>query len=101
MDAPEHSVYRRLTFKNFTPKGIRGLEESIRALAVESIDEMAAQGSSCDFAESVALRYTLRVILSLMGLPREDKDMMLQITQQVFNQQDPELSTTRWVVAER
>src|SRR3546814_20772850 len=44
MDAPEHSVYRRLTFKNFTPKGIRGLEESIRALAVESIDEMAAQG---------------------------------------------------------
>src|SRR3546814_6001304 len=23
MDAPEHSVYRRLTFKNFTPKGIR------------------------------------------------------------------------------
>src|SRR3546814_20965952 len=64
------------------------LEESIRALAVESIDEMAAQGSSCDFAESVALRYPLRVILSLMGLPREDEDMMLRLTQEVFNPQD-------------
>ncbi|API59746.1 hypothetical protein BSL82_10825 [Tardibacter chloracetimidivorans] len=95
MDAPEHSVYRRLTFKNFTPKGIRGLEESIRALAVESIDEMAAQGSSCDFAESVALRYPLRVILSLMGLPREDEDMMLRLTQEVFNPQDPDMSKTR------
>src|SRR3546814_250294 len=95
MDAPEHSGYRRLTFKNFTPKGIRGLEESIRALAVESIDEMAAQGSSCDFAESVALRYPLRVILSLMGRPREDEDMMLRLTQEVFNPQDPDMSKTR------
>src|SRR3546814_5964115 len=71
------------------------LEESIRALAVESIDEMAAQGSSCDFAESVALRYPLRVILSLMGLPREDEDMMLRLTQEVFNPQDPDMSKTR------
>src|SRR3546814_20403518 len=68
MDAPEHSVYRRLTFKKFTPKGIRGLEESIRALAVESIDEMAAQGSSCDLdrksvveGKSVSVRVDLGV----------------------------------------
>src|SRR3546814_5761186 len=56
---------------------------------------MAAQGSSCDFAESVALRYPLRVILSLMGLPREDEDMMLRLTQEVFNPQDPDMSKTR------
>src|SRR3546814_19450824 len=70
------------------------------ALAVESIDEMAAQGSSCDFAESVALRYPLRVILSLMGLPREDEDMMLRLTQEVFNPQDPDMSKTRSEVDE-
>src|SRR3546814_13912796 len=56
---------------------------------------MAGQGSSCDFAESVALRYPLRVILSLMGLPREDEDMMLRLTQEVFNPQDPDMSKTR------
>ena len=94
MDPPEHSAYRRITFKNFMPKGIRGLEDDIRALAVESIVAMAAQGNSCDFAESVALRYPLRVILALMGLPREDEDMMLRLTQQVFSPQDPEISKT-------
>lgn len=92
MDPPEHSAYRRLTFKQFTPNGVRGLEDSIRALAVESIQEMAAQGDSCDFVESVALRYPLRVILSLMGLPREDEALMLRLTQEIFNPQDPEMS---------
>ncbi len=92
MDPPEHSAYRRLTFKNFTPNGVRGLEDSIRALAVESIDEMAAHGGTCDFATDVALRYPLRVILSLMGLPREDEAMMLRLTQEIFSPQDPELS---------
>ncbi|KKC24185.1 hypothetical protein WP12_20740 [Sphingomonas sp. SRS2] len=100
MDPPEHSIYRRLTFKNFTPKGIRGLEEDIRALAIESIDEMAAQGNMCDFAERVALRYPLRVILSLMGLPREDEDMMLRLTQELFNPQDPEISKSHSSVDE-
>ena len=92
MDPPEHSAYRRLTFKHFTPNGVRGLEDSIRALAVESIQEMVAQGDSCDFVESVALRYPLRVILSLMGLHREDEELMLRLTQELFNPQDPEMS---------
>lgn len=95
MDPPEHSIYRRLTFKNFTPKGVRALEEDIRALAVESINEMAAHGDSCDFADRVALRYPLRVILSLMGLPREDEDLMLRLTQELFNPSDPEISKSR------
>src|SRR3546814_9048138 len=30
-----------------------------------------------------------------MGLPREDEDMMLRLTQEVFNPQDPDMSKTR------
>ena len=92
MDAPEHGAYRRLTFAKFAPTGLRGLENVIRELAIESIEAMAGHGGRCDFVEEVALRYPLRVIMSLLGLPRADEALMLRLTQELFNPQDPDLS---------
>ncbi|WP_293902371.1 cytochrome P450 [Phenylobacterium sp.] len=94
MDPPEHRPYRMLTFGAFAPKGIRGLEDEIRVIARETIDEMAAHGGECEFVRDVALLYPLRVIMSLMGLPRSDEATMLQLTQEYFNPQDPELNTS-------
>lgn len=94
MDAPEHGRFRMLTFGQFAPKGIASLTEAIRELARESIDEMAAAGGRCDFANDVALAYPLRVIMSLLGLPREDERLMMKFTQEVFNPQDPDLNKT-------
>ena len=101
MDPPEHHAYRMMTFGAFAPKGIRALEDTIRAIARESIDEMAAHGGACEFVQDVALRYPLRVILSLMGLPRSDEATMLQLTQEYFNPQDPELNTSGKEVDDR
>lgn len=84
MDAPEHGVFRKLTFADFAPKGVRGLEDDSRRLARESIDEMAARGGTCDFASDVAGRFPLRVILSILGIPRSDENMMLRLTQHFF-----------------
>lgn len=92
MDPPEHGAYRRLTFAQFAPKGIRGLEQAVREIAVESISEMGEHGGSCDFVEHVALRYPLRVIMSLLGIPRADEALMLRLTQELFSPQDPDIS---------
>jgi len=92
MDAPEHGIFRRLTFGDFAPKGIKGLDEQIRRLARESVGEMLSHGSQCNFLDDVALRYPLRVILELLGLPRTDEDRMLRMTQEFFNPQDPDYS---------
>ena len=92
MDAPEHGAFRRLTFGDFAPKGIKGLEDQIRRLARESVNEMLSHGSLCDFIDDVALRYPLRVILELLGLARSDEDRMLRMTQEFFNPQDPDYS---------
>ncbi len=94
MDAPEHGPLRRLTFAELLPKGIRGLEDDIRALARRSIDDMAKTGARCEFVNDVALRYPMRVILKLIGLPESDEDSMLRLTQEFFNPGDTDLNAS-------
>ena len=99
MDPPEHGAYRRLTFADFAPKGIKGLEESIRAVAVRSVEEFLATGATSDFVENAAVRYPLRVILALLGLPSEDEDLILRFTQAFQSPQDPDFGTAEQGVA--
>jgi cytochrome P450 len=90
MDPPDHWANRRLTFRDFAPSGMKGLEEAIRAIAVRSVEDLLATGGTADFAEDVAVRYPLRVILSLLGLPSEDEDHILRFTQAFQSPQDPD-----------
>ena len=92
LDPPEHWALRRLTFKEFAPHGVRALEDDIRSIAARTVDDLLATGGRCDFVEVAALRYPLRVILSVLGLPNSDETAMLRLTQEFFNPQDPELA---------
>lgn len=99
LDSPSHWANRRLTFREFAPSGVKGLEDSIRAIAIRSVDEFLATGGSADFVEDVALRYPLRVILTLLGLPDEDEDHILRFTQAFASPQDPEYGSAETGVA--
>jgi cytochrome P450 len=90
MDPPEHWANRRLTFRDFAPSGMKGLEDVIRKIAVQSVEELLATGGKADFVEHAAMRYPLRVILSLLGLPPEDEDHILRFTQAFQSPQDPD-----------
>ena len=92
MDAPDHAPFRNMTFGDFAPKGIKGLEQDIRQLARESIDEMAAIGGRCEFVNDVAMRYPMRVLLSIFGAPRGDEDLFIRLAKDYLNPQDPDLS---------
>lgn len=92
MDPPEHGPFRKLTFADFAPRGIKGLEEDIRALALEAMAEMEATGGTCDFAKEVAVKYPMRVIMRIFGTPRSDAEAMLRMTQEFFNPQDKDLN---------
>lgn len=91
MDAPVHMRYRLVTASQFAPKGIKVLEADIRELAREAIDAMVGR-DEIDFLNGVSHRFPLRVILSLLGLPRSDEDMLLAMTQRFFNPRDEELA---------
>ncbi len=92
MDDPDHLKYRALTQSWFMPSQLRRLEPQIRALARQAVDDMAARGGECDFANDVAALYPLRVIMLILGLPPEDEPRMLKLTQELFGNQDPDLA---------
>ena len=92
MDDPDHIKYRQLTQSWFMPGQLRKLEPQIRALARRTVDEMAARGGACDFAVDVAALYPLRVIMLILGLPPEDEPRMLKLTQELFGNQDADLT---------
>jgi cytochrome P450 len=94
MDAPDHPKYRALTVPWFAPANVRKREAAVREIARESVDRMASMGGRCDFVSEVALHYPLRVIMNILGVPREDEPRMLKLTQELFGAQDPELNRT-------
>jgi hypothetical protein len=92
MDAPDHPKHRLLTQSWFLPQNIRHLEDRIRQIAREHVDHMAGLGGACDFATDIAVTYPLRVIMEVLGVPREDEPRMLRLTQELFGAADPDLN---------
>jgi cytochrome P450 len=90
MDRPKHLKLRRVTREWFLPRNINRLEGQMQALAKEFVDKMQDLGDECDFVKDIALQYPLRVIMQILGVPKEDEPMMLKLTQELFGGNDPE-----------
>ena len=91
LDDPLHMKLRRITHTWFLPQNLKKLEPQIAAIARTHVDRMAALGGQCDFVNEVALWYPLRVIMMILGLPDSDENRMLQMTQEIFGPQDPDV----------
>ncbi len=96
MDPPEHRAYRKVTSASFTPRAVRSLDEVVDRSARELVDELEAKAGSdgvgvCDFATDVAVRHPLRVLSTVLGLPREEEPKILELTNQLFGGDDPDL----------
>ena len=73
MDPPEHTRYRRLVSKAFTPRRMRLLEEDIRTLCARLLDDLVGP-SSFDYVQDFGARVPAYVIAALLGVPPEDRD---------------------------
>ncbi|MEZ5921113.1 MAG: cytochrome P450 [Parvularculaceae bacterium] len=92
MDGEEHKKHRKITQSFFSRGNIEKLRQGMVAQADAYIDKMAAMGGKCDFATEIAFRYPLRVLMSILGVPPEDDDHMLKLTQGLLAYYDPELA---------
>jgi cytochrome P450 len=92
MDNPDHMVFRKLTQGWFMPPNLKKLQAGLADLAKEFVDRMEAKGGECDFVSDVAVWYPLRVIMMILGVPREDEPTMLRLTQELFGSTDADLS---------
>ncbi len=93
MDAPDHTMYRKISVDWFKQANVARLADRAAELAKRSVDHMADLGGECDFFTDVAMNYPLYIILSLLGLPEEDFPRMLKLTQEMFGKDDPELAS--------
>lgn len=88
MDPPEHTRYRRLVSKAFTPRRMAELEEDIRSLCARLLDEQVGK-DQFDYVQDFGAKVPAYVIAALLGVPPEDRDMFRGLIDATFHL-DPE-----------
>ena len=88
MDAPEHTRYRKLVNRGFTPRQMRMLEPHIRDLTAKILDEVIEQGG-CDYVVDVAAELPLQVIAEMLGVPQEDRHKLFEWSNRMIGSRRP------------
>lgn len=88
-DPPDHTRLRALVNKGFTPRMIGRLEDHVRTICNELIDEAAPLGE-CDFVEKFAAPLPLYTICELLGAPLEDREKIFHWSNKLVAFNDPE-----------
>ena len=97
MDAPDHTRYRRLVSRDFTPRAAARWRERIDALADRIVGAVADRGE-CDLVTDVAGEMPSLVVAELMGIPGDDARRLYHLTE-VMHSADPALTATDRVMA--
>ncbi|QYG93633.1 cytochrome P450 [Iamia sp. SCSIO 61187] len=98
MDPPDHTRYRRLVNRGFTPRMIGQMEVHIRDLTTTILDRVLAssgpQGES-DFVVDIAAELPLEVIAELIGVPTEDRHKIFDWSNRMIGADDPEYAVSQ------
>lgn len=97
MDPPKHRQFRKVASPYFTPRSLRRLtgivEQSADDLVASLVERADANGEGeCDFVTDVAAKHPLRILSTILGVPREDEPFILRVTNQLFGSDDPEFA---------
>jgi cholest-4-en-3-one 26-monooxygenase len=74
-DGEQHRKQRALVAAGFSPKFIRKMEEDVRQICRDLLDEMIAK-VECDLVEDFAAKLPMRVIARMIGVPPEKEDWL-------------------------
>jgi cholest-4-en-3-one 26-monooxygenase len=99
MDPPPHTRHRRLVNRGFTPRMIGMLEDHIRDVTNQILDDAISKGQ-VDFVVDVASELPLQVIAELMGVPMEDRHKVFDWSNRMIGSEDPEYSVSEEHVQE-
>ncbi|NKX56557.1 cytochrome P450 [Arthrobacter mobilis] len=91
-DDPIHDLYRKPINKHFSVPAIARLGEDVHGIVDEIIAEVGNRGQA-DFVEDFAADLPMKVILRMLGVPREDWDMLRIASWQWLAAADP-----RWII---
>ena len=72
MDPPDHTAFRRLVARGFTPRQVAEIEPEVRAFVIERVDRLVAAGGG-DLVAELAKPLPSMVVAHYLGVPREDR----------------------------
>jgi hypothetical protein len=93
MDPPQHRSFRKVASPFFTPRAMDRIDAVVQRSARELVDSLAGRSGEgeCDFARDVATVHPLRILSTILGVPREEEPRILRLTNQIFGNEDAEL----------
>ena len=91
MDPPDHTKLRKIVNKGFTPRMIRQLSDHLAEEARQIVAE-AVEAGNVEFVEQVASELPLIAIAEFLGVPREDRKILFDLSNRLIGSEDPEYS---------
>lgn len=90
MDEPRHTRVRGVVSRGvFTPRGVAGLEDALRARAERIVLDARDKGSG-DFVTDIACELPLQAIADLVGFPQEDRKKIFGWSNEMMAYDDPD-----------
>jgi cytochrome P450 len=87
MDPPEHTRFRSIVARSFTPRRVAALEPRIRELTVARLDELIGSGGF-DAIHDFAGKLPMDVISEMLGVPVADRDALRAWADQLVHRED-------------
>ncbi|GAA0629763.1 cytochrome P450 [Sporichthya brevicatena] len=94
MDDPEHAKLRRLVSSAFTPRQVRRMEDKIREITTQCVDDIVDKGK-IDFPAEFCSRFPLRVHCAIWGVPDHLAEETGAAARDVVAWADPDLLAGR------
>ena len=95
MDPPPHTRLRALVNKGFTPRVVNTYEASIRGIArrilAQAFQEPEFARAEFDWVESVASEIPMWVFSEIMGLPVDDRRLLIELGDKLLGNTDPDV----------
>ena len=89
MDPPKHDQQRKVVAPGLSPVRLADLESLIRARVIEILDALPRH-KEFDWVERVSVELTGRMLATILGVPQEDRHLLIGWSNSISNADDPE-----------
>ena len=88
-DPPQHTRYRQIISRGFTPRSINALRDDLDARSRKIIAAAKERGRG-NFVEEIAAELPLQAIADFLGVPQEDRSKLFDWSNQMLAYDDPD-----------
>jgi cholest-4-en-3-one 26-monooxygenase len=89
-DPPDHTKFRQIISRGFTPRGIGALRADLEARTQRIVAEAVDKGTG-NFVDDIASELPLQAIADLLGVPQEDRHKLFHWSNQMMSYDDPDV----------